>query len=122
MILQEATIGGTVYLDYDDDEMALDEKDRVAFDYRALTNREKIDLLHRSTGSRGIPNGADVCLIAVKKVRNLMQRDGKTALDTVGKLLEYPDVNNSIAYMLTIVGAKIWVRQAGEEVGLKNLP
>lgn len=120
MILQEATIGGTVYLDYDDDEMALDEKDRVAFDYRALTNREKIDLLHRTGGNRGIPNGADVCLIAVKKVRNLLQRDGKTPLDTVQKLLEYPDVNNGIAYMLTIVGSKIWMRQSGEEVGLKN--
>jgi len=120
MILQEAKIGGTVYLYYDSDEMALAEKDRVAFDYRALTNREKIDLIHRSSSDRGMPNGADVCAIAVKKIRNLTKADGVTPLDTIPELLAYPDTNNSIAYMLTIVGAKIWVRQAGEEVGLKN--
>ncbi|MFA5165409.1 MAG: hypothetical protein WC481_07595 [Candidatus Omnitrophota bacterium] len=119
MVLEEATIGGTVYLEYDESEMALPEKERVAFDYRALTNREKIDLLHKSTGEWGIPNGADVCLTAVTRVRNLAGRDG-AALDSVAKLLAYHDKDNKIAYMLTLVGAKIWRRQSGDEVGLKN--
>ncbi len=119
MVLQEATIGGTVYLEYDDDQMKLDEKDRVAFDYRALTNREKIDLLHRSAGRGGIPNGADICLVAVTKVRNLEKRDG-SALDSIQKMLEYQDINNTIAYMIEIIGSRIWSRQCGEEVGLKN--
>lgn len=118
MILEEATIGGTVYLEYDEKEMALPEKERVAFDYRALTNREKIDLL-RSTGEWNIPNAADVCLTAVTRVRNLNSKEG-APLDTIAKCLAYHDKNNNIAYMLTIVGAKIWMRQSGEEVGLKN--
>jgi hypothetical protein len=119
MILEEATIGGTVYLEYDEKEMALPEKERVAFDYRALTNREKIDLLHKSTGEWGIPNGADVCLVAVTRVRNLAGKDGNV-LDSIPKMLAYKDGNNRIAYMITLVGAKIWRRQSGEEVGLKN--
>lgn len=118
MILQEAVIGGVVYLDYIEAEMALPESDRVAFEYRALTNREKIDLLHRTTNGRGMPNGADVCAVAVKKIRNLNDAKGNP-LDTVDKLLAYPDKDNSLAYMLVIVGARIWAKQSGEEV-LKN--
>jgi len=119
VILQEAVIGGTVYLDYIESEMEKPEAERVAFDYRALTNREKVDLLHRSTNGNGIPNGVDVCSIAVKKVRNLFGKD-ETPLDTVEKMLAFNDADNVLAYMLVIVGAKIWRRQGGEEVGLKN--
>jgi hypothetical protein len=119
VILHEAVIGGTVFLEYIESEMALPEAERVAFDYRALTNREKVDLLHKTTNGRGIPNGADVCVAAVKKIRNLTRADG-TPLDTVEKVLAYNDSDNWLAYMLVIVGAKIWSRQSGEEVGLKN--
>ncbi|MBE3143206.1 MAG: hypothetical protein IMZ61_04680 [Planctomycetes bacterium] len=119
MILQEATIGGTVYLEYDDEQMKLPEAERVAFKYRVLTNKEKIDLIHKTQGVSGRPNGGDVCLTACTQVDNLMRSDG-TALDTVIKMMAYPDVHNRIAYMLTIVGAAIWYRQTGEEAGLKN--
>lgn len=117
MVLQEAMIGGTVFLEYDDEEMKLEEKDRVAFDYRALTNREKIDLMYKTKGSM---NGADVCLVAVTKVRNLFEKDKVTALDTIEKMLGYKDAGNEITNMLVIVGSEIWRRQSGEEVGLKN--
>jgi hypothetical protein len=119
MVLQEALIGGTVYLEYVEEEMSLPEMERVAFEYRALTNREKIDLLHRTTNSRGVPNGGDVCAIAVKKIRNLAKADG-TPLDTVEKILSYSDKDNSLAYMLFIVGSIIWRRQGGESINLKN--
>lgn len=119
MILQEATIGGVIYLDYLETEMALPEAERVAFEYRALTNREKVDLLHRTTNGRGVPNGGDVCLIAVKKIRNLLDDKGNK-LDTVEKLMSYPDKDNSLAYMLVIVGGRIWAKQSGDEVERKN--
>lgn len=120
MILKEALIGGTVYLDYDEREMALPENERIAFDYRALTNREKINLLHKNINGIGRPNGAEICELSVIKVRNLFYTDGKTPMDTIAKLLDYKDGGNTIAYMLTIVGAMIWNRQSGDEVGLKN--
>jgi hypothetical protein len=121
MIMKEATVGGTVHLDYLESEMALPEAERVAFDYRPLTNRERVDLLHRTTNSRGAPNGAEVCQVAVTKIRNLTRADGQP-LDTVEKLMAYPDKDNSLAYMIVIIGSRIWARQAGEEVGLKNSP
>ena len=66
MILEEATIGGTVYLDYLDSEKAKPEAERVAFVYRALTNREKATLIHSTPIDKyGIPNGVDVCEKAV---------------------------------------------------------
>lgn len=120
MILKEALIGGTVYLDYDKTEMALPENDRVAFCYRALTNREKVDLLHVACDEKGLPNFADVCKKAVTSIKNLYAEDGVTPIDTIDKILSYTDKDNVLAYMLVIVGTKIWIRQAGEEVGLKN--
>jgi hypothetical protein len=119
MILQEAMIGGTLYLDYLASEMALPESERVAFVYRALTNREKVDLLHRTGNRNGMPNGADVCEKAITKIRNLYKPDG-TPLDTISKLLDYHDGGNEIAYMITITGSKIWTLQMGNEEALKN--
>jgi len=119
MVLKEATIGGTVYLDYLASEQELPESERVAFDYRPLTNRERTDLLHRTTNTRGFPNGAEVCKVAVKAIRNLTKENGQP-LDTIEKIMEYPDKDNTLAYMLILVGSRIWERQAGEGVGLKN--
>jgi len=123
MIIQEATIGGTVYCEWDEKEMALPESERVSFDYGAISNRDKIDLMHKSYRTAGFPNGADVCLAAIdgkgKKIRNLKKADG-TVLDTVAKCLEFNDADNFIANVIELVGYKIWRRQSGEEVELKN--
>lgn len=123
MILHEALVGGTIYLDYIESEMELPESERVAFDYGAIKNRDRINLLHRSANASGMPNGADVCAAAIdglgKKIRNLKASDG-SELDTVAKLLAYADKDLAITYMLEIVGSHIWRRQAGGEVDLKN--
>jgi hypothetical protein len=123
VILKEATIGGTVYLDYLDSEMALPESERVAFDYGAISNKIRGVLIHKSTGESGIPLGADVCREAIdgtgNKIRNLTAADG-TPLDSVAKLQSYHDKDLAIAYMLEVVGMQIWRRQAGEEVERKN--
>ena len=124
MVLREATIGGVVYLDWNTVEMAKPEAERVTFQYGPLTNREKINLLHSSSGlGLMYPNGADVCLAAIDakglKIKNLSGAKGEV-LDTVQKLLEYNDAGNETAYMVELVGVVIWRRQSGEEVGLKN--
>ncbi len=122
MILKEATIGGTIYVDWLEDETKLPEAERIAFDYGPLSNRVKIDLLHNSRSATGFPNGADVCKAAIdgtgRKVKNITTPTGEK-LDTIEKLLAYNGEGNSIAYMIEIAGCEIWKRQAGE-VGLKN--
>lgn len=123
MILKEATVGGKVYLDWMEGEEALDESERVAFNYGPITNKVKIKLLHTTVNERGMPNGADVCKAAIDdlglRVVNLKAADG-TDLDTISKILAYPDKDLTLAYMIEMVGAIIWGKQAGEEVGLKN--
>jgi len=140
MILEEATVGGVVYVDYIEREMKLPEQERVAFLYRALTNREKIQLIHDARGKQ--PNGAEVASVAVTGVKNLkgkpdkVKKDGvlekmktlfgvtdKTELvdlDTIEKVLVYPDKGMELAYMVEVAGVTIWKRQSGEEVELKN--
>jgi len=123
MILQEAIIGGTIYLDYVESEMALPESERVAFDYGPIPNRVRVDLLHRTSNGNGAPNGLEVCRAAIdgnnKKIKNLFG-EKKEVLDTVEKVLAYPDKDMVLAYMLEIVGMKIWRKQVGEDVDLKN--
>lgn len=123
MILKEALIGGTVYLDWIDEENALPETERVAFDYGPIPNRVRVEMLHRTSNANGIPNGADVCKAAIddagKKVRNLKAADG-TELDSIAKILAYPDKDIALAYMVELVGMQIWRRQAGEEKTIKN--
>jgi lambda repressor-like predicted transcriptional regulator len=120
VILKEAIIGGTIYLDWIESENALPEAERVAFDYGSISNRKRIELLHKSAD--GIPNPADVALAAIddmgKKVRNLKAADG-TALDTVRKILDYPDDEMALATMIYAVGRRIWLKQFGGEQ-LKN--
>ena len=122
MILKEATVGGTVYVDWLEDETKLPESERIAFDYGPISNRAKIDLLHNTRGTTTIPNGADVCKAAIdgtgRKVKNITTPTGDK-LDTIEKLLAYNDDGNQIAYMIEIIGCEIWKRQSGE-VGLKN--
>ncbi|MGV0982620.1 MAG: hypothetical protein ACOYB0_09685 [Polynucleobacter sp.] len=140
MILQEALVGGTLYLDYLESELALPEKERVAFDYRALTNKEKVKLIHGAEGR--FPNGADVCLVAVTAVHNLKgivdnkKKGGAfdalkrifdkekipdtVDLDTIEKILAYPDKDLTLAYVLEGIGTRIWFKQMGQEEELKN--
>jgi hypothetical protein len=122
MILREATIGGVVYLEDFDDEMALPENERVAFPYGPLTTRERVDLIHRSANIAGQPNGADVCLAAIdgkgKKIINLRGKDG-TVIDTVAKFMAYGS-DNTPAYILEIVGVTIWRKQNISEALIKN--
>ena len=123
MILKEATIGGVVYLAWNENEMALPESERVGFNYGPLSNKVKIKLLHESGLGHSSPNGVDVCKAAIddlgKKITNLKGANGEV-LDTVAKCLAYQDADNELAYMLEIQGLTIWRRQMGEEVGLKN--
>lgn len=123
MILKEATVGGKIYLDWMESEKSLDESEKVAFNYGPLSNKTKINLLHKSVNDRGVPNGGDVCKAAIDdlglKVENLKAADGKE-LDTIAKILAYPDKDLTLAYMIEMVGTLIWAKQTGEEVGLKN--
>jgi hypothetical protein len=122
MILKEATIGGVVYLEEFDDEMALPENERVAFHYGPLTTRERVDLLHSTINGSGRPNGADVCLKSIdgkgKKISNLFGKDG-SPVDTVSKCILY-STDNSLAYIIEIVGMHIWDRQNISEALIKN--
>jgi hypothetical protein len=122
MILQEAKIGGTLYLDYDPDEMALPESERVAFNYGPISNRARVELLHKSINRNGYPNYADICKSAIddlgKRIDNLKDSNGND-LDTIGKMLEWKDGGKGISLMITIIGRKIWDAQDGELV-LKN--
>lgn len=123
MILHEATIGGVIYLDWIDSEMALPEAERVAFEYGAISNRDKVSLIYKNMGGNTMPDPADVCMAAIdglgKKVRNLKGPDG-SPLDTIDKMLKCKDADLTIAYIIANVGMKIWARQNGGEEGLKN--
>jgi hypothetical protein len=123
MILKEATVGGKIFLDWMESEKALDESERVAFNYGPISNKVKIRLLHQTVNERGIPNGADVCKAAIDdlglKVVNLKAADG-SELDTIQKMLAYHDKDLTLAYIIEMVGSIIWAKQTGEEVGLKN--
>jgi hypothetical protein len=120
MILQEATIGGTIYLaDFDfPDELNLPEEQRAAFDYRALTNRERIALVYKCRNGL-TPNWSDICEAAVTKIKNIKRQDG-TPITTIQDLLSYQDKDKAIMVILISVGNEIWKRQSGENLTLKN--
>lgn len=119
MILERALVGGTIYLDYEPAEMALPEADRVAFDYGPISMQKRIELVYQGINKFGYPNPAAVCKAAIddlgKKIRNLKAPDGEE-LDSIEKLLACKDGGKSIAYMITIVGRKIWDAQDGEGI------
>ena len=123
MILKEATIGGVVYLDWVKSEMALPEKDRVAFEYGAISEGKRQELLNDSIGVDKMPDPAKICKAAIddlgKKIRNLKAEDG-TVIDTVEKLLARSN-DLMMTYLLYTVGRKIWVNQSGGSVDTKNL-
>jgi hypothetical protein len=122
MILAEATIGGVLYLDWIDSEMALPETERVAIEYGTITNKERIDLIHRSS-INGLPNPSDIALIAIdgkgKKIRNLKGADG-TILDTVQKCLSYNDEKMIISQIIYRIGTSIWLKQLLTDEQQKN--
>jgi hypothetical protein len=123
MILQEAKIGGKLYLDYDPAEMALPEAERVTFNYGPISNLRRVELLSNGLNKQGKPNYVEVCRAAIdelgKKVDNLKDKNGN-ALDTIEKILAWKDGGKTIAYMIVIIGHAIWEAQDGAEVGLKN--
>lgn len=119
MILKEATIGGTYYPDYLESENAKPESERVAFVYKALTNREKIDLLDQVKGIGVEPNTVPLLMKAVTSVRNIVTEDG-TELDTIPKLLAYNDEGHQVDYLLCVASREIWKRQGMSEVLSKN--
>jgi hypothetical protein len=117
MIMKEAVLGGTYWPDYLESERELQEDQRVTFVYKALTNREKIDLLDEARGP--VPHTVSLLKKCVTGVRNI--EDGKGGfLDTLDKLLGYPDSDHTISYMLCIAAQEIWKRQGGSVELLKN--
>jgi len=117
MILKEAVLGGTWYVEYLKEENALPESERVAIDYRALTNREKIELLDKAKGPMpGTEALLNKCVIGI---RNLTNSKGEP-LDALDKLLSYPDEDHIISFMLCIAAHDIWQKQGGNHEMLKN--
>lgn len=117
MILREAIIGGTYYPEWIEGEAEKKEADRVAFVYKAITNRERIALLEKSNQLQ--PNSVDVMKLAVTEIRNIFGANGEK-LDTVDKLLDYKDAGHVIDYIILIAGRTIWQRQNGTEEQIKN--
>jgi hypothetical protein len=120
LILQEATIGGTVYLadlDYAD-EKNLPEDQRAGFEYRALSNRERVALIYRCKSGL-TPNWADICEAAVTRILNIKRQDG-TPITSIQDLMAYHDKDKTIMVMLIAVGNEIWKRQSGDSEALKN--
>jgi hypothetical protein len=117
MIMKEAVLGGTYWPDYLESERELPEDQRVTFVYKALTNREKIELLDEARGP--VPHTVSLLKKCVTGIRNI--GDGKGGdLDTIDKLLDYPDSDHTISYMLCIAAQEIWRRQGGTADLLKN--
>jgi len=117
MILKEAMLGGVWYVDYLKTEKAMPESDRVSIVYRALTNREKLELLDQAQGP--VPKTESILEKCVTSIRNLTDSKGNP-LDTLAKLLAYPDGDHTISYMLFIAAHDIWRNQGGNQEMLKN--
>lgn len=123
MILKEALVGGTLYLDWIEEENNKPIDERVAFEYGTLSSKQRVELIHKTVNSNGIPDPIAVCKMAIdgngKKVKNLLSGDGKE-LDTIEKILDYKNADLSLAYILSMIGSKIWINQMGDSQVIKN--
>jgi hypothetical protein len=119
MIMKEAVLGGSYWIDWLPSEQAKPESERVMFEYRPLTNRERLEIADKvmvdANGTIRYPS-IEIMKRCITGIRNL--EDG--SIDTFAKLMDHPGLDEHMLVILTIAAREIWQRQTGTGDLLKN--